>query len=169
MVDVSSGVLQGSLIGPVLFVICINDIPAKVKNVISPFAGDAKLYGKSTDPENQSSIQHDLAHLQKCSNVWQLKFNETKCKVPHLGNSISKLPCKMDSADNSVTLEESTQERDLGILVDNNLIFNDHIAHAIKKANQKLQQTTVCLFLSNFTQHMYNHYLSMEISSGPQF
>ena len=87
--DVSSGVPQGSVIGPVLFVIFINDMPAKVKNYISLFADDAKLYGKSTEPEDHSSIQHDLAHLQEWSDVWQLKFNETKCKVLHLGNNNS--------------------------------------------------------------------------------
>ena len=51
-----------------------------------------------------------------------LKLNKTKCKVLHLGNNNSKLP-----ADNSVTLEKSTHERDLDMLVDNNLTFDDHI------------------------------------------
>ncbi len=136
--DVISGVPQGSVIGPVLFVIFINDMPASLNNFISLFADDAKLYGKSTSPEDHLSIQQDLSQLQKWSDEWQLKFNETKCKVLYMGNNNRKLQYTMDTIDKTVTLDESTNERDLGVLVDNNLTFDEHITLAIKKANQKL-------------------------------
>ncbi len=135
--DVASGVPQGSVIGPILFVIFVNDMPAKLNNFISLFADDAKLFGKSTNQEDHSSIQEDLSKLQQWSSVWKLKFNETKCKTLYLGNN-DKLPYVMDTTDGRISLEESNLERDLGVLIDNNLAFDEHIAQAIKKANGKL-------------------------------
>ncbi len=135
--DVASGVPQGSVIGPVLFVIFVNDMPAKLNNFISLFADDAKLFGKSTNQDDHLSIQDDLSKLQQWSSVWQLKFNETNCKTLYLGNN-KKLPSVMDTTDSRISLEESTQERDLGVLIDNNLTFDEHIAQSIKKANGKL-------------------------------
>ncbi len=83
--DVVSGVPQGSVIGPVLFVIFINDMPNGINNFISLFADDAKLYGKSSTPTDRENIQKDLNTLQQWSDKWQLSFNASKCKTLNLG------------------------------------------------------------------------------------
>ena len=130
--EVYSGVPQGSVIGPVLFVIFINDMPEKVSNFISLFADDAKLYGVSTDDTDSLSIQNDLSKLQNWTNKWKLQFNESKCKTLYLGSNNSKHPYHMASNSGVINLEETTVEKDLGIFVDNKLDFDEHITQAIK-------------------------------------
>ncbi len=67
-----------------------------------------------------------------------LHFNEAKCKTLYLGNNNMKQPYTMTSNNGVISLEETLLERDLGILVDNELSFDEHISEAIKKANRKL-------------------------------
>ncbi len=154
-VDVISGVPQGSVLGPVLFVIFINDMPEQIKSFLSLFADDAKLYAKSSTPEQQSIIQEDLSNLQSWSDTWQLHFNKTKCKTLYLGKSNVKKPYHMQNGQEQVILEETVAEKDLGVMIDNELSFEIHIAEAIKKANTKLgmiKRTFVCLNESMLTQ-----------------
>ena len=83
--DVISGVPQGSVIGPLLFVILINDMPDEVKfNMCKLFTDDCKLYG-SANIDNDNKMQIDLNQLEKWSKKWQLPFNATGCKVMHFG------------------------------------------------------------------------------------
>ena len=81
--NVLSGIPQGSVLGPLLFVIFINDMPEVVKRSICKlFADDCKLYG-AIESNDDSKLKTDLANLQTWSNEWQLPFNATKCKVMH--------------------------------------------------------------------------------------
>ena len=84
---VKSGVPQGSVRGPILFVLYINDMPKVVENTCKLFAEDAKLSGKAT---NSVSIQDDLNNLTEWSLTWQLPFNCGKCKCLHIGKSNPK-------------------------------------------------------------------------------
>ena len=136
--DVISGVPQGSVIGPVLFIIFINDMPNHINNFISLFADDAKLFGKSTTPTDRASIQEDLNTLQDWSEKWQLSFNASKCKTLYLGKENVRHGYSMASSSGQVTLEQTTCEKDLGVLVDDKLSFDEHISQAVKKANSKL-------------------------------
>ncbi len=136
--EVISGVPQGSVIGPVLFVIFINDMPNNIRNFISLFADDAKLYGKTSSVEDRRSMQEDINTLQQWSDKWQLSFYADKCKTLYLGKNNVKQHYSMMSNSSAVTLEETTCEKDLGILVDNTLSFDQHICEAVKKANKKL-------------------------------
>ena len=58
--DVSSGIPQGSVLGPVLFVLFINDLPDVVRSVVRIFADDTKLYGKATTEEDREKRQEDI-------------------------------------------------------------------------------------------------------------
>ena len=82
---VLSGIPQGSVLGPILFVIFINDLPEDVLfNFCKMFADDCKLYGAV----NQVNLmQSDLTHMEEWSEKWQLPFNASKCKVMHLGTN----------------------------------------------------------------------------------
>ena len=73
-----------------------------------------------------------MDNLIKWSNEWQIKFNESKCCVVHIGNNNDK----KDYVMNGVNLFKSTAEKDLGVLVDENLSFNEHVNAVTKKANQ---------------------------------
>ena len=129
-----SGIPQGSVLGPLLFVIFINDMPDVVKdNICKLFADDCELYGIINSDIDQR-LQKDLSNLENWSNVWDLPFNATKCKVMHFGRGNPHLVYTM----NGCTLEVTTQERDLGVIIDNELKFHVHTAAAVKKANQVL-------------------------------
>ena len=104
---VLSGIPQGSVLGPLLFVIFINDMPDVVKeNICKLFADDCKLYGIINSAIDQR-LQKDLSNLENWSNVWDLPFNATKCKVMHFGRGNPHLVYTM----NDCTLEVTTQER----------------------------------------------------------
>ena len=131
---VLSGIPQGSVLGPLLFVIFINDMPDVVKKSICKlFADDCKLYNTIKTVADEE-LQTDLANLEDWSNAWQLPFNATKCKVMHFGRGNPRQTYKM----NGHTLEATTQEKDLGVIIDDTLKFHVHTAAAVKKANQVL-------------------------------
>ena len=141
--DVVSGVPQGSVIGPILFVIFINDMPDEVvKSLCKLFADDCKLYGTVNTTES-SDLQHDLCNLEAWSRKWQLPFNATKCKVLHFGRNNPQHPYTL----NNHTLEAVRSEKDLGVMIDDELKFHVHTTYATKKANQytvqKHGQTTL--------------------------
>ena len=136
--DVVSGVPQGSVVGPILFIIFINDMPDQVSNFISLFADDAKLYGKSSSPSDRKNIQEDLNSLQTWSDTWKLSFNASKCKSLHLGKENIQQAYHMMSTSGPVILDRTPCEKDLGIMIDSDLEFDEHISLAVRKANTKL-------------------------------
>ena len=83
--DVLSGVPQGSVLGPVLFVCYINDMPDLIKSFIYLYADDAKLLSRVCDEGDRAHLQSDLDTLMEWSKNWQLRFNPDKCKVMHFG------------------------------------------------------------------------------------
>ena len=117
---VLSGIPQGSVIGPLLFVIFINDMPDLIKNSCKLFADDCKVYGKNSD--NGVSIQNDIDSMWNWSQSWQLPFNVTKCKKMHVGRNNRSLEYNMGIH----ILEETTNEKDLGVHVYNELKFHHY-------------------------------------------
>ena len=84
--EVTSGVPQGSILGPVLFLIYVNDIPDSVKTTAKLFADDTKLYKKIEKLSDCRALQDDLNSLSSWSAMWLLTFNTTKCvalKIKH--------------------------------------------------------------------------------------
>lgn len=142
--DVTSGIPQGSVLGPILFVIYINDLPDAVMSTTKIFADDTKLFRSLLNPDDHQKLQEDLNQLVKWSQKWQLGFNESKCKVLHLGNSNKQKNYTMSN----IILEETKEEKDLGVIVDKELKFNKHLANAVNKASRMLglvRTTFTCL------------------------
>ena len=136
---VLSGIPQGSVLGPVLFVIYINDMPDSIENLIQMFTDDTKLYAQVNNDEDSKSLQEDVNRLEEWANKWQIRFNATKCKVMHLGKENLQKPYYMTSSNkDEVTLEETLVEKDLGVYVDKDLSFSHHIQQGIAKANKLL-------------------------------
>ena len=135
--DVHSGIPQGSILGPILFTIFINDLPEGIKSTCKIFADDTKIYNSS---DNSSDIQEDIQHLENWSNTWKLYFNVSKCKVMHLGLDIDRQrqPYYMHNNGQTNRIDTCDQEKDLGVTFDEKLLFYKHINNVISKANQML-------------------------------
>ena len=143
-VIVLSGIPQGSVLGPILFVIFINDLPDMVKSTAKIFADDTKIFNRILNRDDHQQLQANLNYLVKWSEEWQLGFNESKCKVLHLGTNNPRLEYQM----NSVTLMTDTAEKDLGVTIDNKLKFHRHISNAVNIASRMLglvKATFTCL------------------------
>lgn len=82
-VKVKSGVPQGSVLGPILFTIFVNDLPDSVESICKIFADDTKIYSRAAKEEN--TLHRDLTRLEAWSKTWKVEFNAEKCKVMHCG------------------------------------------------------------------------------------
>ena len=132
--SVTSGVPQGSVIGPILFLLFINDLPGSISAKCKIFADDTKLYHPIVSLTDQAVLQNDIENLMLWSQEWLLGFNENKCKVLHIGHKNPGYNYCM----NGIILEEVEEEKDLGVLITKNLSFSKYIAKAAAKANSVL-------------------------------
>ncbi len=113
---VTSGVPQGSILGPLLFTIYINDLEDNVKNKMLKFADDSKIWGRADTLEDRNSIQQDLEVLSQWSIINKMPFNVKKCKVMHIGKNNEKMDYKLMGS----ILSKTTEEKDLGVFVSEN-------------------------------------------------
>ena len=142
---VTSGIPQGSVLGPIMFLIYVNDLPEVVSSTVKLFADDTKLYRVIKNEEDKLQLQEDLNNLQKWSEKWQLPFNVEKCKVLHLGPHNEDYNYTLKSGTNLRPLEVVTSEKDLGIIFDKTLHFTEHIEKCSSEANRRIG-----LILRNF-------------------
>ena len=77
----------GSVLGPVLFLIFINDLEATLTRSILKFTDDTKLFGKVNNDKDREVLQSDLCRLLEWSDKWQMPFNSSKCMVMQLGQN----------------------------------------------------------------------------------
>ena len=80
-INVTSGVPQGSVLGPTLFLLYINDINNNVNSTVRLFADDSLLYRPIWSQTDHEILQKDLEMLTSWANKWQMSFNVSKCKV----------------------------------------------------------------------------------------
>ena len=93
---VTSGIPQGSVLGPTLFTLFVNDMPQQVSSCVKLFADDTKLYRPVTN--GSTELQADIDALVKWSKEWLLPFNSTKCRVMHLGRQNAEHSHLLDGA-----------------------------------------------------------------------
>ena len=137
---IASGILQGSCIGPILFLIFINDLLDSFPNIkLAAYADDIKLY--HSDP---LLIQEALDNISDWCTLWQLCLSPTKCCSISLGTG----PChSFTILNNSIPIVTSIV--DLGITVDATLNFSSHINKMVKKAKQASWVTLKCFTSGN--------------------
>ena len=132
--NVTSGIPQGSVLGPLLFLLYIDDITKNIESVIKIFADDTKVFRALNSSQDRTNLQTDLDKLLTWSKKWQLPFNVSKCKVIHYGSKNLSLSYYIDG--NLVQADYS--EKDLGITFDSNMKFTSHINTIVAKANSRV-------------------------------
>ena len=130
--NVTSGVPQGSVLGPVLFLIYINDLVDQLECPVLLFADDAKIYKEIVSEESYQAMQRDLERLERWSSQWLLKFNPDKCTTMHLGHRNPKYEYSIDNKN----LKETNLEKDLGVHISSDLKPEKHISLIVAKANR---------------------------------
>jgi hypothetical protein len=129
---VSSGVPQGSVLGPLLFLFFINDLPGSLISLCLLFADDLKVY-RSIETNNDSILlQRDLDYILYWANSNGLSLNKSKCKVLHLGHNNIKKKYYLGLD----LLQPVSEIRDLGIIVDSKLKFHSQALAAAAKARR---------------------------------
>ena len=135
----SSGVPQGSVLGPVLFLIYVNEIPSLISSKTKMFADDTKIYRAIRDDQDSYHLQNDLATLERWSKDWLLLFNPLKCKVMHCGMLNSKTEYYMTSQEGTRKIQETKLEKDLGAIVADNLKPASHCQKAASRGMTALR------------------------------
>ena len=133
-IGVASGVPQGTVLGPILFLLYINDLPDVVDRPVRMFADDTKLFSRVASIHEVSQLQSDLEALALWSEMWLMPFNQDKCKVLHIGHSNPTSQYSMGASPIGCT----EVEKDLGVLVDTELKFRQQAAAVVAKATQLL-------------------------------
>ena len=149
--QVLSGIPQGSVIGPLLFVIYINDILENIESSGLMFADDTKIFRSISSKEDAKNLQQDLNTLEQWSSKWGLKFNSEKCHILTLGKFENiRYTNRYKICD--IELEHVYAEKDLGVTVDEDLNFYEHISMKVRIANAIVGQIRRCfLFLDGST------------------
>jgi len=137
-VKVSSGVPQGSVLGPILFLVFVNDLPDWVKSSFKMFANDSKLWATISNTTDRKTLQEDLNRLKCWSEKWLLRFNPEKCKVMHVGHSVPT-EYTLQKKDQTFKQAEVEEEKDLGIYITNDFKIAKQCKEAAKKAMNVLR------------------------------
>jgi ribonuclease P/MRP protein subunit RPP40 len=136
---VLSGIPQGSILGPILFSLFVNDIPGQVKSLISMFADDTKIYTALSADDSMFQLQEDLWILEDWANRMLMKFHPLKCKILHLGKNNPQSRYYMHKEDGTLHKLESVEvEKDLGVQTDKDLKFTNHCQSKINTATKML-------------------------------
>ena len=137
--DVTSSVVQGSVLGPILFIMFIDDIDTCLMNhsgFISKFADDTKLAKVVKDAETAAEMQIIIRNLEEWCKTWGMDFNIKKCCIMHFGYNNPKFEYQIEGQ----ALKSPQTQRDLGVIVSDSCTPSAQCAQAAKKANQVLGQ-----------------------------
>ena len=97
--SVTSGVPQGSVLGPLLFIIFVNDMDQSILSQLLKFADDAKLFRCVSDLDSVDALKDDLKSLCQWAEEWQMLFNVDKCKVMHFGTNNKREKYSINNTD----------------------------------------------------------------------
>ena len=131
--DVLSGVPQGTVLAPLLFLLFINDIPLQVQSKIRLYADDVILHRNIHSIEDCYVLQRDLDLLTQWSHKWQMIFNP-KCEFLRISNEKNIIPNIYYIVNHSI--KEVTNAKYLGVIFDQTLSWNEHIKQIASKATK---------------------------------
>ena len=148
---VNSGVPQGSIIGPTLFILFLNDITEGLSEGtdITMYADDTKVWRRIGKTDDHYIIQRDIEHLLNWANRNKMTFHPDKCKVLTVTNGHRPDPDFVYTMSDNI-IEHTDLEKDLGIHINGKLNWNAHCEILYSRANQKLGLLKrTCSFIAN--------------------
>ena len=135
-VPVTPGVPQGSVLGSLLFLLNINDLPQNIQSQVRLFADDTAVYLTVNSHELANTLQAVLDTLQERELTWDVEFNPGKCQVMHITKS--RVPFQSQYTLHGQTLESVDSAKYLGVTISQDLNWNKHINNITGKANTTL-------------------------------
>jgi hypothetical protein len=129
---VRSGVPQGSVLGPLLFLIFVDDLPREVDNHIVMFADDVKIWSSIRSLDDSRHLQNNVDKIQKWAERWLLQFNTSKCVSLSFKTRRSEIPTSYRL--NDYTLNRVSSQKDLGVTMQTSLKPTMQCARAANKA-----------------------------------
>ena len=158
-VSVDSGVPQGSVLGPGLFLFYINDLQSRLTSKVRLFADDTIIYLTIANEDDASTLQEDLNKLGQWENEWCMKFHPDKCNVLRVTNKTKKTEANYHL--HGHTLELVTSAKYLGLTITNKLQWNLKIP-SIRIKEQAYQ--TLVRPLVEYASTVWNPYAKTEIN-----
>ena len=134
--EVTSGVPQGTVLGPLLFLVYINDMPETISSTARLFADDSLVYRIICTEEDQALLQKDLDKLHKWERDWLMQFNADKCEVMRITNKRNPLTNKYYIHDTELLTVKDAKY--LGVTVSSDLSWNKQVDNTVKKATTSL-------------------------------
>ena len=131
--SVDSGVPQGTVLGPLLFLCHINDLPDNVQSQVRLFADDCLLYREIKSFQDHVTLQEDLVKLEIWASKWGMRFNASKCYILSVEKKSTYFYKLCDTI-----LKEVQSNPYLGVLFSNDMKWSNHINKICKKANSTL-------------------------------
>ena len=133
-IKVKSGVPQGTILGPILFLCFINDMPNNISSTIRLYADDCILYRPIFNVDDCKILQNDLEVLSKWSETWMLDFNVSKCKTMKMSRKLHDITYNYSL--NGQELTNVKSEKYLGLVINDSLNWNDHCTDLYTKCNR---------------------------------
>ena len=134
---VTSGVPQGSILGPMLFLLYVNSLPDAVRSSqFATFADDTKIFKEITSMRDAEQLQEDLSILVTCSDSASLNFNYSKCKAQCIFRKLKPIIFIYHMAGSQ--LEVVCTKKDLGVYITDNLTWNKQVSVQCAKASRLL-------------------------------
>ena len=134
---VSSRVPQGSILGPILFLLYVNDLPDVVQNSkVACFADNTKIFRCIDSTSDAELLQSDLSNLEKWSSTSDLVFNQLKCKCMRVTRKTQPVTYPYQIKDKQLTT--TTVEKYLGVWIASDLTWTKHVLERCAKANKLL-------------------------------
>lgn len=139
-----NSVIQGSCLGPLLFLLYINDITDIIAPTIAikMYADDVKLYTEINSDKSRTALQQTLDQIHCWSTTWQLPISLAKCCVMNISKTSEEAETTFKLGDS--ILPYSNEVRDLGVIVDNHLTFDSYINQIVKKAYSRANLIRRC-------------------------
>nr|VZI35657.1 unnamed protein product [Spirometra erinaceieuropaei] len=139
---VESGVPQGSVLGPILFLIYVDDAARDLDCEVAMFADDMKIWSVIRGPADEDRLQMNLNRLEEWSNRWLLRFNVAKCSILRLGNTARSASTRGYFL-GGAALQEVEAQKDLGVLTTSSLKPSAHCSRVAKTAMSVLHKCSV--------------------------